>query len=68
MDDQTPPMITLTLPGADWQLLINLVQQSMAPYQRAGEILQAMQRQASEAQAASPESRLERARDRVAPP
>lgn len=47
---QDQPTITLTLPVGDWQLVLNICQQALLPYQRLGQVLQDMQRQAQEAQ------------------
>jgi hypothetical protein len=40
------PMVTLNLSLQDWQLVQQVLQQALLPYQRVGQVVQAMQHQA----------------------
>lgn len=49
MDKQAgPEILTITLPASDWQLILTICGQTLGPYQRLGEVLQMIQRQAQQ--------------------
>jgi hypothetical protein len=47
---ETDPLVTLTLSASDWQLVVNVCQQSLVPYHRLGQVLQQLQLQAQHQQ------------------
>jgi hypothetical protein len=41
------PMVTLTMSQGDWQLVMQVLSQALAPYHRLGVVMQGMQAQAA---------------------
>jgi hypothetical protein len=44
------PMVTLTMSQGDWQLVMQVLSQALAPYHRLGVVMQGMQREAARVQ------------------
>jgi hypothetical protein len=48
MSGTAEPTVTLTLARSDWALVMQVLQQALAPYHRLGVVMQGMQAQAAE--------------------